>query len=82
MRDNLIQHVAEQELFQLVKFFDSDEDGRLSYQDFLQMLLPCEDNLLRAITIERPSYRVGRFDIMPRDIEQLMASVIEREVEL
>ena len=46
------------------------------------MLLPCEDNLLRAITIERPSYRVGRFDIMPRDIEQLMASVIEREIEL
>ena len=74
--------MAEPELFQLVRFFDSDEDGRLSYQDFMQMLLPCEDNLLRAMTIERPSYRVGRYDFMPRDIEQLLAAVIEREIEL
>ena len=31
----------------LVKFFDSDEDGFLSYSDFIQILLPCDDNYTR-----------------------------------
>ena len=51
LRDSQIAHVAEGELYQLVKFFDSDEDGRLSFQDFIQMILPCEDNRLRNITL-------------------------------
>ena len=32
----------------LVRFFDSDEDGILSYSDFIQIVLPCDDNLMRA----------------------------------
>lgn len=32
----------------LVRFYDSDGDGILSYQDFIQMVLPCDDNGLRA----------------------------------
>ena len=32
----------------LVKFFDSDEDGYLSYADFIQIVLPCDDNMMRA----------------------------------
>ena len=46
------------------------------------MLLPCEDNLLRNITLDRPSRRCGRFDMLPRDIELAMTSVIEKEVDL
>jgi len=46
------------------------------------MLLPCEDNLLRRIVQERPSYRVGRYDYLPRDIEGALTSVIERELDL
>ena len=46
------------------------------------MLLPCEDNLLRRIVQERPSYRVGRYDNLPRDIENNLTSVIERELDL
>ena len=82
LRDNQINHASEAELFQLVRFFDSDEDGRLSFQDFLQMLLPCEDNYLRNIALDRPSHRVGRYDYLPRDIELAMANVIEREIDL
>ena len=32
----------------LVRFFDSDEDGFLSYADFIQIVLPCDDNMQRA----------------------------------
>jgi hypothetical protein len=46
------------------------------------MVLPCEDNLLRNITLDRPSYRVGRYEYMPRDIELAMVEVIQREIDL
>jgi len=42
-RDNCIYSTTETENYRLLKFFDSDEDGRLSYNDFTQILLPCED---------------------------------------
>lgn len=31
----------------LVSFFDSDHDGYLSYADFIQIVLPCDNKLLR-----------------------------------
>jgi Ca2+-binding EF-hand superfamily protein len=46
------------------------------------MLLPCEDNLLRNITLDRPSRRVGRFDSLPRDIELALLDIIEKEIDL
>lgn len=46
------------------------------------MFLPCEENGLRAVTLDRPSKRVGKFDHMPRDIEMCMTSIIEKEVDL
>jgi len=46
------------------------------------MVLPCEDNVLRNITIDRPSARVGRFEKLPVDIELAMSNVISKEVEL
>lgn len=74
--------VSEAECYRLVKYFDSDEDGRLSLSDFIQIVLPCEDNLLRRITQERPVMRVGRYDHLPRDIEQALTDLIERELDL
>jgi len=41
------------------------------------MLLPCEDNLLRNITLDRPASRVGRYDTLPCDIERALLAVIE-----
>lgn len=46
------------------------------------MILPCEDNLLRRITLERHAFRVGRYDNLPRDIERALVEVIERELDL
>lgn len=82
LRDNQVHNISEPELYQLVRFFDSDEDGLLSFQDFLQMLLPCEDNFLRNQTMDRVTHRVGRYDFLPRDIEVALASVIELEIDM
>ena len=46
------------------------------------MVLPCEDNVLRGIAQDRPSYRVARYENLPLDIERAIAGIIEREVEL
>jgi hypothetical protein len=46
------------------------------------MFLPCEDNLLRNITLDRPACRVGRFDQLPHDIEHALLDVIEKEIDL
>lgn len=45
------------------------------------MLLPCEDNILRNVALDRPSRRVGRFDCLPRDIELAMTAIMEKEVD-
>lgn len=46
------------------------------------MILPCEDNLLRNITLDRPSHRVGRYDLLPSDIEGCITTVMELELNL
>jgi hypothetical protein len=46
------------------------------------MILPCEDNLLRRLATDRTSYRCGRFDNLPRDIERALTDIIERELAL
>ena len=82
LRDNSVYHVAESEAFNLICFFDSDGNKRLTFQEVIQIFLPCEDNLLRNITLDRPSRRVGRFEFLPRDIEIAMTTVIEKEIDL
>lgn len=82
LRDNGVAHISEGEAYNLICFFDSDGNKRLSFQEFIQILLPCEDNVLRNITIDRPSVRVGRFDRLPVDIEHAITAVLEKEVNL
>lgn len=44
--------------------------------------MPCEDNLLRNITLDRPSRYVGRYDSLPFDIEKALLDIFEQEVSL
>jgi Ca2+-binding EF-hand superfamily protein len=48
LRDNGIHNATEADCYYLVKFFDSDEDGKLNYPDFMQIVLPCTNANLRA----------------------------------
>ena len=49
---------------------------------FQQMLLPCEDNVLRGITQGRKAAYVGRYDALAYDIESGLTRVFEQEVQL
>lgn len=53
----------------LIKFFDSDADGQMNYDDFLQLVLPCDDSYMRSEVLKRPYSRVGRFDQLPYTLE-------------
>lgn len=44
--------------------------------------MPCENNQLRNIALDRPSVRIGRYDFLPSDIEMALATVIEKEIDL
>lgn len=44
------------------------------------MLLPCEDNCLRNVTLDRHARRCGRFDNLPYDIEHALLCVLEQEL--
>lgn len=46
------------------------------------MVLPCEDNLLRNVTLDRPAHHCGRFDRLPHDIEHGMVQILEQELAL
>jgi len=38
--------------------------------------------VLRNVTQDRPGRRVGRFERLPRDIENAMTTVLEKEIDL
>ena len=38
--------------------------------------------MLRRMAMDRISYRVGRYDYLPRDIERGLADIIEQELNL
>ena len=70
IRDNNVHDMTEADCYYLVKFFDSDEDGRLHYPDFMQMVLPCDNNVLRSAATQRPNAIIGRGDFLTLDIER------------
>jgi hypothetical protein len=44
------------------------------------MLLPCEDNYLRREVQDRRSFRVGRFDNLPINMEMQLSDIIASEI--
>ena len=56
MRDNgRAKQLTEADMYYVVKFFDSDFDGKLHYPDFMQLVLPCTNNKLRSKATQRPN---------------------------
>ena len=79
-RENGFREVTEADCYYLVQFYDSNEDGALNYAEFLAITLPCENQALRSAATQRPNYRVGRYDYLPRSVEIQLTSLLEKEV--
>ena len=43
LRENGVEEATEADTFYIVKYFDSNEDELLDYDDLLQILMPCDD---------------------------------------
>ena len=43
MRDNGVEEATEADTYYMVKYFDSDGDKLLEYEDLMQMVMPCDD---------------------------------------
>ena len=43
LRDNGVEEATEADTYYVVKYFDSDGDEKLDYEDLMQMVMPCDD---------------------------------------
>ena len=43
LRENGVEEATEADTYYIVKYFDSNEDELLDYDDLLQILMPCDD---------------------------------------
>jgi hypothetical protein len=53
-----------------------------NFYSFLQILLPCENAVLRADVSLRPTFRIGKDELLPVRVEQALTTLILREVKL
>ena len=69
MRDNGNMDINEADCYFVMKFFDSDEDGKLNYPDFLQIVLPCTNKEIRSEATQRPMNDCRSTDFLTLDVE-------------
>ena len=72
-----MHYATEAQCYFLVKFFDSDEDGRLNYTDFMQILLPCDNAVLRATATQRNQAFIDKGDYLTLDVERQISKLFE-----
>ena len=48
LRQNQIEEINESDCYSIVKYFDSKGHGNLAFNDFLQIVMPCDEPSLRA----------------------------------
>jgi Ca2+-binding EF-hand superfamily protein len=78
--DNREYTITESDVLHLIKYYDLDKDYSLNSFEFQQILLPCEDNVLRQRALNRGSYRVGRFERLSFELEYKLNAVLSHEV--
>jgi hypothetical protein len=77
-RDNGVNYITLGDIDLLVQYFDADRDGALSYNEFIQIVLPCEDQYLRTTATQRPTYNVSRYDRLFSSLEREVVSLFEK----
>lgn len=83
MRDFLEENgllLTRREGYMMMRMFDTDGDGKLSYTEFLTTFLPKDDSMLRKEVTMRPTYRIMEGEKMPFEVEYAMMRVMEEEL--
>jgi len=80
LRDNDLP-ILESDVHNLIKVFDLDGDRRISYTEFLNIVLPKTSPSLRHLATSRQSYFVSRFECLPYEAEWALARVFDKEID-
>jgi len=65
MKDTLYQTISLTDAENLIKEFDSDQDGRINEQDFFNFLLPAASLSLRDIALKRANCQSYSYKFLP-----------------
>jgi len=82
-RDNGITDVTEAECYFIIKYFDSDVDGKLHFTDFMQVLLPCGPGSeeMRSDVTQRVASGCKPDEFLTVDVEQDLSRLLKMEVD-
>ena len=80
LRDNNVFAFTQADCQRLINYYDSERSGFLNYQDFLQVVLPCEDVNLRTATCNRQFFRVSTHETLPIQMEIALLNVVVQEL--
>lgn len=81
IRENGIE-VNEKQCFYVLKHYDHDQDCKLSFKEFLPILLPLNNSKLRDNVISRQPYEVSSKNKLSVDIEYPLVRVFVKELEM
>ena len=81
LREHQVFTVSDEEVYLLVRYFETDLHHGLNYKEFGQILLPCENSNLRNEVLNRRSYaRVSPHVLLAREIENTMVEILLKEI--
>lgn len=79
LRQTGFNETHESECQQLISYFDNGNSGTLSYDDFLQIILPCDAPQLRQLVIKKQNLgRTG--DWIDIAVENELALLLYKEI--
>ena len=81
-RDNGVTSVNESDCYFVIKFFDSDVDGKLHFADFMQILLPTLNEKMRSECTQRVASGCKPNEFLTMDVEQDMVRLFNMEIEM
>jgi len=77
LEDNLVQGTTVADCTEMISEFDSNQDGTLTYDEFLNMFLPASDYTQRSNEFY-PDPRLGSIGL-PTSVPAMAARILERE---
>ena len=66
----------------MIKFFDSEMDGRINYPDFMQLILPCTNSRLREQATQRYNIPCSKYEYLTLDVEKELSELILTEIKM
>ena len=73
-------HLAERDCEHIIRYFDQDHDNGLNYKEFMELILPCDDLVLRSIVTQRRSGVCMPHERLDNYVEKELAKLFELEI--